>query len=240
MKISFIIPALNEEHNIKAVVGQFDVLKEKYDFEVIIADGGSKDKTPVLAKKAGAKFLRVPPTFPKTIASARDYGASKSNGELLIFCDADTLLDNLPYFMNVVMKTFQREKVVGGTPKLKVFKDERVWKDRIFQELYGALIKISFIIQSPISFGQCQIVRRSAFEKIGGYNIERVHAEDTELMRQLVKIGTIKYFGNLTVLESSRRYREVGYIRLTLLGFYSFVMYSILGRNVLKEWKRVG
>ena len=52
MEISFIIPALNEEKRIERVIKQFDKLDRK-QIEVIVADGGSEDKTVKIAKKLG-------------------------------------------------------------------------------------------------------------------------------------------------------------------------------------------
>jgi glycosyltransferase involved in cell wall biosynthesis len=89
MQISIIIPALDEEKRIGKVVKQFS--KVKGDFEVIVADGGSNDKTVEIAKKEGAKvYSNIREN--QNIAKNRNLGAKKAKGEILIFCDADTKL----------------------------------------------------------------------------------------------------------------------------------------------------
>lgn len=239
MKLSFIIPALNEEKNIRRVVSQFRAVKGLCDFEVIVADGRSKDKTRNIARNCGAKVYVQPPTAPRTIGCGRNLGAKHAKGDIFIFCDADTKIDNLKYFVHKIEDEFKNASLLGGNPKMKVFKHERNWKDVLYAAFYGTLIKISYLLRSPISFGQCQIVRKAAFQQIGGYDNNRVHAEDTDMMKRLAKAGKVKYFSKLTILESARRYRKIGHLRLIATGVYSFVMFSILKRNVLSEWKRV-
>ncbi len=57
MKVIAIIPALNEEEGIAKVICGFKKAKVS---EIIVADGGSKDKTREIAKKNGAKVITVP------------------------------------------------------------------------------------------------------------------------------------------------------------------------------------
>jgi len=86
MKLSIIIPALNEENNLP---GLLNSLKEQSfsDYEIIIADAGSKDGTAAIAKKYGCKI--VPGGLP---AKGRNEGAKIAKGDILFFLDADTVL----------------------------------------------------------------------------------------------------------------------------------------------------
>ena len=87
--ISFIIPAFNEEgvigNTIKAI-NQHCLYDDK---EVIVVDNGSTDKTSSEATSLGARVLSKQGG---TIASVRNYGVSKSKGDILIFIDADVIL----------------------------------------------------------------------------------------------------------------------------------------------------
>src|SRR3989344_6976071 len=85
MKFSFIIPTLNEgeylEECLKSIKSQ-----NFNDYEIIIVDSYSKDNTVKIAKKYGAKVLYESKKGP---AVARNTGAKKAKGEILIFPDAD-------------------------------------------------------------------------------------------------------------------------------------------------------
>jgi glycosyltransferase involved in cell wall biosynthesis len=88
MRFSFVIPAYNEEKNI---VNTLDALK-KYapgDFEILVVDHGSSDRTVELAEKNGVSVYIHPEG---TIGGLRNYGVRKSSGEILVFLDADVLL----------------------------------------------------------------------------------------------------------------------------------------------------
>jgi hypothetical protein len=62
--------------------------------------------------------------------------------------------------------------------------------------------------------GECQIVRRKAFEALKGYNAEMAAGEDFDLYRRLRSIGRVRYDHQLLVFESPRRYRKYGYLRV--------------------------
>jgi len=238
-KISFIIPTLNEEKRIARIINQIKKLDKKYNYEIIIGDGNSTDRTREIAKKLGVKVIIENKHAPKTIANGRNTGASIATGDILIFSDADTMIPDPNKFMSEVISVFKDSQIVAGAPALKIFPDEITWKDKIFHYFYNNTIRLSFSTKSPVCGGQCQIIRGSAFRKINGYNSNIVHAEDTELFRRLRKLGKLHFFSKLFVYESPRRYRTIGYFRLFLQGVYSFVYQAIFRKNAFKEWKRV-
>ena len=82
--ISVIIPALNEERN----VGMTIAFARNRDAEVILVDGGSRDRTVQRAIDSGARVLESPPGR----ALQQNLGASRARGRLLLFLHADTLL----------------------------------------------------------------------------------------------------------------------------------------------------
>ena len=88
MDVSFIVPALNEEKCLEKTLRSIKAQKTKLKFEIIVVDGGSKDKTVEIAKK----YARVPREKSRSISSARNMGAELGKGKLLVFIDADTVL----------------------------------------------------------------------------------------------------------------------------------------------------
>lgn len=238
MDLSFIIPTLDEEKNIERVIKQFDVLKGKFHFEVIVADGGSKDKTRELAKKLGAKIFKNN-RLNQNIAKNRNLGARHAKGNILIFCDADTQLKNPVYFCTVVLSKFKNKDIIAGVPKISVFPNEETKEDKVFLKLLNYFVEKSFKTKYAIASGQCQIIKKSAFEKINGYNENLAYGEDAELFSRLRKIGKLHFFSNLIVYESPRRYRKWGYPKLITNAISNYLYNLLFHKNKIKKWERV-
>ncbi|KPK87895.1 MAG: hypothetical protein AMS27_01060 [Bacteroides sp. SM23_62_1] len=238
-EVSFIIPALNEEKHIAILIESIKKLDQEYHYEIIVADGGSTDKTREIAEKLGVKVTRDNTDAPKTIANGRNSGANLASGEILFFCDADTAIPDPGKFLAEVFRVFNNPVIVGGTPSLRIFPDETNWRDKIFHYLFNKIIQFSFITKTPVCGGQCQIVRRNEFRKVNGYNVNIVHGEDSDLFRRLRKIGKLYFFSGMVVYESPRRYRYYGYIRLLFKGILSLAYQQIFRRNLFTKWVRV-
>jgi glycosyltransferase involved in cell wall biosynthesis len=238
-KVSFIIPALNEEKRIAILIDNIKKLDKNYNYEIIVADGNSTDKTGEIAERMGAIVIRDNKDAPKTIANGRNTGASLASGDIFIFCDADTEMKDPNIFLAEVFLVLKNTKIIGGAPSLRIFFDEINWKDKIYHYFFNKIVRLSFITTTPICGGQCQIVRASSFREVNGYNVNIVHGEDSDFFRRLCKIGKLHFFSKLVVFESPRRYRHFGYIILILQGIYSFAYQKIFKKNVFKYWRRI-
>jgi len=238
-KVSFIIPALNEEKRIGNLINSLNKLDRKWDYEIIVADGNSTDSTRAIAEKMGAIVIQDNVNGPKTIANGRNTGASLASGELFIFCDADTLIKDPDNFLTRVCSVFENQGIAGGTPSIRVFPDESNRKDKLFHFLYNNIIRFSFLINMPLCGGQCQIVRAGPFREINGYDENIVHTEDSEIFKRLSKIGKLHFFTDLIVYESPRRYRYYGYFTVLMKAVYSHTYHKIFRKNKYKEWRRV-
>jgi glycosyltransferase involved in cell wall biosynthesis len=235
-RYSFIIPTLNEQDALPRNLAQFQGLNEAV--EIIVADGGSTDSTVAAAESHGARVVHA--GTPQTIGRNRNAGAAVARAPVLIFCDADTRFENLPHFLYRVEQSFADPGVVGAMPCIRVFPQQRILADAVYHSVYNRAIQWSFHTQSPFGSGQCQVVRRSTFEEMGGYPEDQVHGEDSTLFKRLRAAGTLDYLADCTIWESPRRYRHYGYAKFIGIAAASLIGQRILGRNVLKEWKRVG
>ncbi len=85
MKISVVIPTLNEEESIGHVLDKIPKDK-KYDWEIIIVDGNSKDRTREIAEKKGAKVITEKR---KGYGRAYKTGFQHASGDIIVTMDGD-------------------------------------------------------------------------------------------------------------------------------------------------------
>jgi len=101
--LSIIIPAYNEEEYLPKLLKCIKNQTCK-DYEVIVADADSKDKTRQVAKKHGCKIVKggLP-------AVGRNSGAKIAKGDILLFLDADVWFDD--NFLKNAIDEFQKRKL---------------------------------------------------------------------------------------------------------------------------------
>ena len=200
--VSVIIPARDEAHNIvrcllSAMVNRYPAL------EIIVVDDHSTDATGELARGIAANDSRVriivPPPLPsgwfgKSWACAT--GANASNGELLLFIDADTSLapDLIVRLVNAQRSRNADMVSVAGRQELGSFW-ERLVQPQVFTMIlarFGSTERVnrSRWATDKIANGQCILVRRSAYERIGGHGAVRDKvAEDLMLAQAFHRTG---------------------------------------------------
>ena len=101
------------------------------------------------------------------------------------------------------------------------------------------IIRLSFTVGVYLEKGECQFVRRSIFERIGGYNEKIVAGEDCNLFYRLHKEGHIAYLYRLKVHHSPRRFRQYGYLRVSLIYIREGLSLLFLRRSYVEEWKPI-
>ncbi len=85
-RVSLIIPALNEEESIGSTVGLIKQKNPQADFEIVVVDNGSTDKTSLVASKAGARVILEPK---RGYGFALRRGFEAARGDILVMGDAD-------------------------------------------------------------------------------------------------------------------------------------------------------
>lgn len=200
--VSVIVPARNEARNIGRCVRS--LLASGYPaLEVIVVDDHSHDDTAALAQEAGAgdPRLRVvsnPPLpngwFGKQWACATGVGAA--HGELLLFTDADTehASDLLPRAVNALVRDDAGLLTVAGHQETHGFW-ERLLQPQVFWMLlvrYGGTESVSRArrAEDVIANGQFLLVRRSAYDAVGGHaSVRDKVAEDLALAQRFHRFG---------------------------------------------------
>ncbi|MBL7052329.1 MAG: glycosyltransferase [Candidatus Marinimicrobia bacterium] len=235
MKFSVIIPTFNEEHTIEQSVLQWLDFQESS--EIIISDGLSTDKTIEITKKLGAKIIQ-PNSPQKSIAEGRNLGATIAENEWLIFLDSDVRFSNISRFIEKIEERIS--EFDAATIRIKIYPQDEKLRDKIFHFLIYFSLRILFFVGSAGGRGECQIIKKSVFEKLGGYNKSFVGGEDYDLMRRARKQGfRVRFWHDLVGYESPRHYRKSGYLKILFLWFSNWISTILFNRSVSQKWEKV-
>ncbi|MDP3771764.1 MAG: glycosyltransferase family 2 protein [bacterium] len=218
MKISFVIPAHNEEGYLAACIVSIQkaLAAGTYDAEIIVVNNASTDRThEIAASFVGVGVIDEPQ---KGITYARSAGYRAATGDLIANIDADTRLP--PEWLDRVMKEFGRDK----NKKLVALSGPFLYYDlpllsRVFVKFFYGLGYATYFVNhfilgvGAMLQGGNFVVRRSALEQIGGYDTSiEFYGEDTDIARRLAKIGRVKWTFGLPVYTSGRRLKGEGVI----------------------------
>ena len=184
------------------------------EYEVIVADAGSTDKTIEIAKSFGCKVVKggLP-------AKGRNEGAKVAKGDLFLFTDADNVF--LPEnFLNKLLTEFERKKL--GVASFPICPNSK----RIDKILYGIYNNFVNLTQIPYATNSV-LVKKEIFEKVGGGFDEEIKiGEDHYFAKQAAKFGKFGFVKTEPVLTSSRRFEKEGrlktYLKYILAGIYMF------------------
>jgi len=216
MDVSVIVPTLNEEDNIGVCLRSICGQKTRYEFEVIVCDGRSEDRTAAIAERFAD---RVVVSKRRSVGIQRTSGARIAKGRFLLFVDADTVLP--PGYIESAAKKFNDRKVAGFSAGFRfsqrtrrlIFSEKVVNNYLAFRDSMGAATLPGFNTW----------VRKDVFWRLQGFR--DVPLEDIDFSIRLNRIGVTHYYTDLYVVTSSRRLEEMG-----LLGTIRYYLEMELAR----------
>jgi glycosyltransferase involved in cell wall biosynthesis len=240
VRFSVIVPAVNEEKLIERMLRQFTpALIARHNVELIVSDGGSTDRTLEIAGTYAHKVVRNEPYVKQTISMGRNAGAWAAEGEVFIFLNADTLLQDPEYFFRRIAEELPARDVVALTSSVLVYPEEERKIDRYYHGFYNWFFYMMNQVGMGMGRGECHVIRREIFAELHGYASRIAAGEDYDMFRRLEHLGRIKFLRDVVVYESPRRYRRYGYLYVTVSWFMNFLAVFFLRRSILSEWKPV-
>ena len=211
--ISIIIPALNEEKFLPQLLQSLTEQSDK-NFEVIVVDGKSKDKTVEKTKEYEKKIknLKVIVADHASLPYQRNLGTKCAKGNWFLFVDADSIL--LPYTIERIKSNIENNQEIKFFTTWNKPDTESV-NDAILSNFYNLLFDGSKTLKLPVGSGPFTGVRSAVYQSVNGYDEEHPFLEDADFRNRIEKTGV-----HLTIIHetlfvwSMRRMRKQGVMKV--------------------------
>ncbi len=242
--LSIIVPVLNEEKLLERTLLCFPLeLRQRYRAELIVSDGGSTDTTLTIAKTHADVVVMHSGEHRQTIAEGRDRGAAVARGAVLIFLNGDTYPAHIEDFFTTITSFAHRLGKYGRASALAcpvhIDPAECTTFDVVFHSVYNSYVRLLNIMRIGAGRGECQVVRASAFNTVGGYRSELAAGEDFDLLARIALRARVMFATELLVFESPRRFRRFGYLRILWWWTVNALSVLITGKSSSDEWEQV-
>jgi len=218
--LTIVIPALDEEASIARAIRS---CREAGPCEVIVADGGSRDRTVEIARGEADAVIAAA----RGRAAQMNAGAAVARGNVLLFLHADTVLPggSLP----AVLGALQDPRVIGGAFRVRLSASPGAGRYvRAALGITGRMIGARAGVARAFTGDQAIFVRAEAFRAVGGYP-EIPLMEDVELSRRMRRAGRTVLLP-LRVQSAGRRWEAWGPLR-TILFMWRLRIAYLLGRT---------
>jgi len=207
MRLSVIIPTLNEVASLEATLASIPVTHE---VEVLVADGGSTDGTDTLARRRHRCIGSLPGRGRQMNAAA-----AEASFDVLVFLHADSRLPR--HAFDAIEAALQCDAIVGGAFHLQV------------DSPHPGLRLVNWAVNLRSTFlgmpygDQAIFVRREVFRRVKGY-ADLPIMEDVDLVQRMRAEGRITIL-DLAVTTSGRRWVANGVLRTTAMNWMAMLLY---------------
>ena len=220
--LSIIIPTWNEEDYLPKLLGCLKKQAFK-NYEIIVADANSTDKTRQIARKYGCKIANSG-GHP---GIGRNNGAKKAKGKILLFLDADVKVES-NFLENAVNEINNRDIDVAGT---RIYPLSNKIIDKIFLGIFNFWISATQKFYQN-AFGGGIFCKKKLHEKINGFDETIKLSEDMDYVKRAGKFGKFRILKSVKIGFSMRRYDNEGRLKVGLK-----LLLSVFHRIFLGEIK---
>ncbi len=221
-RISIVMPVLNEEKRIEKALRE--LAQHSGIHEVIVVDGGSRDRTVELARHHAVRIV----TAPRGRGRQLNAGAAEATGDVLLFLHADTALPDDA--ADHIARTLARPRAVAGAFRTWTVADEpRPW----FAPLLHLADLRSRVTRYPYG-DQAMFVRSNVFRAAGGF-ADVPLMEDVELSQRLWKHGRV-YTCAARVRVSGRRFVSRPFLYTALVNVFPLLFRSGVSAHTLARF----
>ncbi|MBI2613219.1 MAG: glycosyltransferase [Candidatus Levybacteria bacterium] len=228
---SVIIPTLNEEIYLPKLLSDFAKQRRK-NFEIIIVDADSQDKTKEKALKFSKYFpLEFINGEKQNVSFQRNLGAESASGEFLLFLDADCRVNTM-FTRNLYIDIFKRKGLLF-LPVL--ITEERSRKNRVLFRLINSVIELSQSLTKPLSAGGSIFIAKKLFWQLNGFKENLYISEDHNLIQRARKLGVkAKILKDIKVVFSLRRVKKEGQV-MVLYKYLLALVYMLVNGEVTSK-----
>lgn len=230
-KISIVIPAFNEEKFLPTCLDSLVHQKTIHDFEVLVVDNASTDKTRAVANSFKNKLnIKIISESKRGRGAARATGFNQAHGSIICSTDADIILPQ--NWIEKIIKPFENPLIVATTCTCKIV-DLSPIKNKILSTLQPIAMKVFKVIfkhywLSGFNFA----IRKEIYRKTHGFNRKLNAQEDIQLGFEVMKLGTIELIPDNPVIFSGRRFKN-GILRGLFPYLQTFIKYYFFKDNTV-------
>ena len=211
MRLAIIIPTLNEEPSLRRILPLALAAAD----EVVVSDGGSTDRTVEVARSLGARVV----TGPAGRGGQLNRGAAATDGDILLFLHADTIL---PEGAGRSVRAAVEAGAVGGAFLIRFDLDGFLY--RLGARVVNLRTRRAFMTLGD----QAQFVTREAFQELGGFR-EWPILEDLDFATRLRRRWTRRRLAVVPhpVVTSARRFARKGPVRTVLKNWLIWLLFLL-------------
>lgn len=217
--ISVVIPTLNSEHALVPTLSALvPAAMSGVVREVVIADGGSTDKTAAIAEDAGAKWVACPSA---NRGAQLRLGAAAATAPWLLFLHADTQLEaGWEQPTSKFMYDVDQGVEIARAGIFEFRLDDQRWQARLVEKAVAARTKV---LKFPYG-DQGLLMSRQFYNELGGYRAIGL-MEDVDLIRRIGRKGLRVL--PVQALTSADRYQRDGYLQRILRNQLCLALYYL-------------
>jgi len=236
---SIIIPAYNEEKYIGRCLKSILNLKTNQEYEVIVVNNASTDRTSEVVKEILPE-AKVVYESKKGLTRAYNRGAQEAQGDILVFVDADMVLP--PNHLERISKEFKKDRQLVALSGPYVYKDSGKFCELLLRFTYLFLAMPAEIIfnrflklGADVASGNSAI-KKEAFKKINGFNKEIFYGLEADFTMRIKKIGKVRFKYSFSAESSARRFRKEGLLRMLVRYALNIIWPYFFGKPFTKGY----